>query len=253
VISLALTISLVVGVPDPLATQAFERVVETTRSAAPVRVESTLRLESRIGKVIESSDEHKSVYVLDAPGRALIRSGDWRWLAIEGELIITHANDGTAYVRFEHEGTPLEGLRAQVVSMPDPYLAMALGSDRWDVVCTQLHDVPLGLVPVAVEEDGRRLRLQGADASMTMMLDAVGRPESCFVDLHGTAGLPEGVRVRWSWSWSHVSLSPDELEAALLFERQDRKRVDSVLSLRSERQDMAPEASTDSTSSEGGQ
>ena len=252
-IILALAISLVAGVPDPIAAEAFERVVETTRNAAPVRVESTLRLESRIGKVVESSDEHKSVYVLDAPDRALIRSGDWRWLAIEGQLISTHANDGTAYVRFEHEGTPLEALRSQVVSMPDPYLAMALGADRWDVVCTQLHDVPLGLVPVAVEEDGRRLRFQGAGASMTLMLDAVGQPESCFVDLEGTPGLPEGVRVRWSWSWSHVSLSPDELEAALLFERRERKRVDSVLSLRIERQDMAPEASTDSASSEGGQ
>ncbi|MDG2292419.1 MAG: hypothetical protein P8L37_07145 [Phycisphaerales bacterium] len=253
-ISLALSVSLaIISVPDPLAAEAFDQVIQTVRNAAPVRVESTLQLESRIGKTIESSDVHKSVYVLDAPERGLIRSGDWRWRASEGELIITHAHDDSAYVRHEHEGTPLEGLRAMVLSMPDPYLAIAMGSAQRDEVCMQLHDQPLGLEPSAIDADGRRVRLQGDGASMTLELDAVGRPERGILDLEGTVGLPEGVRIRWTWTWSHASLSSEELEAAMLFERRNRKRVDSPLSLRVGSSDGAQEHEDSSSASEGGQ
>ena len=253
-ILLALLIPLAsISSPDPSATEALDRLIQTVRNADPVRVESTLHLESRIGKTVESSDVHTSVYVFDAPRRGLIRSGDWRWRASETELIITHAHDDSAYVRHEHTGTPIEGLRSMVHSMPDPYLALAIGSDQRDVVCMQLYDEALGLEPVAIEEEGRRLLLKGDGASMTLELDAVGRPERCVLDLQGRAGLPEGVRIRWNWAWSHASLSREELEAAMVFERRNRKRVDSPLSLRVGSPEGAEGPVEASPSSEGGQ
>ena len=86
---------------------------ERMRATVPVRVESTLVLEVRVGGVIESIRPDGSVYVLDGDGRGMLRTDGWVWRVLDRELVIEHQHDDAAYVRQQCVGTPLEALRDQ--------------------------------------------------------------------------------------------------------------------------------------------
>lgn len=215
--------------PGPTATEGFNELIRTVREGDPVRVESVLVLESSIGDVVERTDPLVAVYVLDGPGRGLVRLKGWRLTADEGQVIIEHDREPDAYVRVEHAGTPLAAMRKLLRSLPDPYLALALGSSEPASLLKELHDEDLGLVPT--ESGSESIRFTGDTATLELSLDAVGRPVEGELILTG-GRLPEDVRLRWHWTWSHASLSRDELEAAMQFDRRGRQRVDSPQALR---------------------
>ncbi len=211
------------------ATDGFNELTRVVRSAGPVRVESSLVLESSIGAVVERTDPLVAVYVLDGPGRGLVRLKGWRLTADAGHVIIEHDQEPDAFVRLEQAGSPLASIRTTLKSLPDPYLAFSLGSDDPVSLLEELHDEPLGLVPVESGSDS--LLCTGDSSTLELSLDAVGRPVRGTLVLTG-GQLPEEVELRWNWTWTHTSLSRDELEAAMQFDRRGRQRLDSPLALR---------------------
>ena len=131
-----------------IATDGFNELTRTIRNAGPVRVESSLVLESSIGSVVERTDPLVAVYVLDGHRRGLVRLKGWRLTADAGQVIVEHDQEPDAFVRVEQAGSPLASIRAMLKSLPDPYLAISLGSDDPVSLLEELHDEPLGLVPV---------------------------------------------------------------------------------------------------------
>ncbi len=223
------SITVVAQQPGSRAVVLFDEVAQTIRNAGPVRVESSLVLESRIGEVVERSDPLVAVYVLDGAHRGLVRLNGWRLTADAGQVIIEHDHDPGAFVRLEQDGSPLATIRSAFRSLPDPYLALALGSEDPESLVGELHDEPLDLVPV--DSESGMLLLQGDSSSLQLTLDAVGRPVEGTLLLEGDMAAGE-VELKWTWTWSHASLSREELEAAIRFERRGRQRLDDPLSLR---------------------
>ena len=220
------------SVVDPSPMDSFVALVDGVRQAVPVRVESKLTLEVRVDDAIESIRPDASVYVFDAHDQAMLRSNGWTWYVLDGQIVIEHADDAAAYVRQVGVEPPLQLLRNHFVSIPDPYLSLMLGGDDPAGIAADLHDGDTPFTPTDVVEDGRRLILKGANATMSFTIDESGRPKTATVDVTIEEEGLKSVRQRWNWSWSYSPMEPEDAEAAVQFERGRRHRVDSVRMLR---------------------
>jgi len=220
------------SVVDTSPADAFVALVDGVRKDVPVRVESKLTLEVRVDDVIDSVRPAASVYVFDAPDRAMLRSHGWTWRVLGDQIVIEHADDAAAYVRKVGAESPLRLLRSHFVSIPDPYLTLMLGGDDPAAIAADLHDGKASFTPTEVVEDGGRLILNGSNATMSFTIDESGRPETATVDVTIEEDGLQPVRQRWNWSWSYSPMEPDDALAAVQFERGRRHRVDSVRMLR---------------------
>ena len=217
---------------DPTCAEVTASIIETVRSTSAVRVESALTIEVRVDDVIESISPECAVYVIDDEGRCLLRSNGWSWWVLDDELLMVHQHDSGAYVRLHGGESPLGTLREHFRLVPDPYLALMLGGSDPDEVVEAFHDGSLQLQAAEELEVGRRVRMTGSGTSLEFQLDSDGRLESATVDLHVGSGEASPVHQRWNWKWTYAMLEPEEVDAALDFDRGDRYRVDDVRVLR---------------------
>ena len=219
---------------DMLPMEAMSALVDRMRGTTPVRVESTLTLEVRVGDVIESIRPDASVYVFDGDGRGMLRSGDWIWRVLENDLVIEHRHDDAGYVRRSISDAAINALREQFVLVPDPYLTLMFGVADPKELIAAFHDgtLELATVKVEVDDEGRRLLMNGPDATLVLDIDQSGRPASATLDLRLHSNSGTHVTQRWNWNWTHTPLDPDEAAEAVRFDRGGRHRVDDVRVLR---------------------
>lgn len=221
--------------PDPAAMQSFHSLVDTLRAAPPSRVESTLVLEARLGKVMEASESLDSIYVLYPPGRGFLRLRDFRITVDEQSIWFEHGSSPDAYVRLDRGESPIEVLRSEFHSMPDPLLGIVLGAGGVGSLLTSLDDEGCDYVPVSVDagEDGEEtISLECPSARLQLTWNPTrGALLAATLDRRGGPSLPEGVLLRSNWTYETAALDKDEAAEALRFVRGDRHRLLSPAAL----------------------
>lgn len=204
------------------------QAIEGLRSIGHARIESTMVLEAAYEGEVERSRPIESVYVVaepDAAGvRAMIRMKGYR-MTVGGDVVyVEHEDAPNAYVRLAGEGTPLDRLRGDFRSLPDPLLDLLIGSGV---------EVPPGVPVESTEAGGMEVRIdRAANGRLTLILDESGRLIEAIHDQAHDASLPDGMRLRSTWAYHWDDVDQDEAVEAVRFRRNGRQRLDDPAALR---------------------
>ena len=216
------------------AAAALVETCKALRSNEPVRMTSTLTLESTRSGPPVPLDPITAVIDRTGPGTGVFRIGEYDAYISDGEVIVIRDGVDDAYVRCHRESIPAASIHRAMASCPFPLLAMSFPAEDPKQTAARLHSELDTLEPRSFERDdqGRLTALTCSSPSgdLVFQIDPeTGRPGSAVLKHRDPEGMPAGSSVTYRWNWTYQAPPEDE---AMTFTRGRRFRLDRVSALK---------------------